>query len=39
MSVHIDVSGQRVGPNIKGQAVKVDETDRLSRNVSNKLPF
>jgi hypothetical protein len=39
ISVHRDASEQHVGPIIKGQAVQVDETDRLHRNVYYKLPF
>ena len=32
---YTDVSGQPIGPIFKGQ----DGTDRLSRNISNTLPF
>jgi len=33
MSVHTDVSEQHVFPIIKGQAVQVDGTDMLPRNI------
>ena len=33
-----DISGQPVGPIFKGQSVREDGTDMLSRNVCNKLP-